>query len=151
MNNNKKQILKKFIIEFLPQTNNERKYSGNELEYITRTLDKVFIQNFGFNLTKDEIAYCFFGLGYNIFDKNGAFDLEFKKMSPTSDDNAVYLVPNAYTYFNISPKTMRQLMLTTSKLSELTNFKKIKNTEKMKSELKIFKLSILTNNTPTES
>lgn len=139
MNSNHKEILANFIIEFLPPTNNERKYSGNELEYITRTLDKVFIQNFGFNLTKDEIAYCFFKLGYKIFDKDGAFDLDFKKMSPTSDNDAVYLIPNAYTYFNISPKTMRQLMLTTSKLSETTKLKIIEETQKMNIKLEIFK------------
>lgn len=143
MNNNQKEILENFIIEFLPPTNNERKYSGNELEYIARTLDKVFMQNFGFNLTKDEIANSFFSLGYKIFDKNGAFDLDFKKMSPTSDEDSIYLVPNAFTYFNISPKTMRQLMLTTSKLSEITNLKKIKNTETIKTNLKYLKNRII--------
>lgn len=79
MTENQKKLLENFIVKFLPKTRNQRKYSGNELDYITRTLNKVFIQNFSFNLSKQEIVYCFFKLGYEIFDKNGCFDLNTKK------------------------------------------------------------------------
>lgn len=139
MDNNQKILLKNFIVEFLPLTGTQRKYSGNELDYITRTLDKVFIQNFGFNLSKEEVAYCFFKLGYQIFDKNGCFDLNAKKVKTSNADEGYFFILNCYTYFNISPKTMRQLMLATSKLSEITNSKKIDDTKKTKIKLEIFK------------
>jgi hypothetical protein len=64
MKNNQKKLLENFIIEFLPPTENKIKRSGNELEYITRTLDKLFIQNFSFNLSKTEITESFSRLGY---------------------------------------------------------------------------------------
>jgi hypothetical protein len=45
-------ILDNFIQEFLPPRGNKRKNSGNELDYVTTTLDRVFKQNFGFNLNQ---------------------------------------------------------------------------------------------------
>ena len=140
MENNQKKLLENFIIEFLPPTGNQRKHSGNELEYITRTLDKVFIQTFGFNLSKEEIAYCFFKLGYQIFDKNGVFDSNTKKTKPTIINESYFLSLNCYTYFDIRPKSMRQLMLITSKLSKITNSEKIDETKKMKIKIENFKI-----------
>ena len=140
MENNQKKLLENFIVDFLPPTENERKYSGNELDYISRTLDKVFIQNFGFNLSKEEIAYCFFKLGYQIFDKNGVFDSNTKKIKPTNEDEEYFLTIDCFTYFNISPKSMRQLMLITSKLSKITNSEKIDETKKMKIKIENFKI-----------
>lgn len=145
MNNNQKEILENFIVEFLPPTESKRKYSGNELEYITRTLDKVFIQNFDFNLSKEEITFCFFKLGHQIFNKNGVFDSNTKKMKPTYEDESPFLSLDCNIYFDISPKSMRQLMLTTSKLSEITNYKKIDDTEKMQIKLEIFKKRTIKN------
>lgn len=139
MENNQKKILENFIIEFLPPTGTKRKYSGNELDYITRTLDKIFIRNFAFNLSKFEIANCFFKLGYQIFDKDGYLDLNTKKTKPTIINERYFLSLNCYTYFDIKPKSMRQLMLTASKLSEITNSQKIDEIEKMKFKLEIFK------------
>ena len=140
MNNNQKEILENFIVEFLPPTESKRKYSGNELDYITRALDKLFIQNFGFNLSKEEIAYCFFKLGYQIFDKNGVFDSNTKKTKPTITNESYFLSLNCYTYFDISPKSMRQLMLITSKLSKITNSEKSDENQKMKIKIENFKI-----------
>ena len=145
MDNNQEKLLENFIVEFLPPTESQRKYSGNELEYISRTLDKVFIQNFGFNLSKVELTNCFFRLGYQIFYKNGAIDLDCKKVIRTSEDNHPFIVKNYYTFFNISPKTVRQLMLNTSKLPEHTNPIKTTDTENMKIKLEIFKSKIINN------
>jgi hypothetical protein len=146
MENNQKKILENFIVEFLPPTGNQRKNSGNELEYITRTLDRVFLQKFGFNLSEIEITYCFSMLGYQIFNKIGIVDYENKKIKPAFINETNKSQPIQFSYFDISPKTMRQFMLTTSKLSEITNLKKIENTEKMKIKLEIFKNKIIYSN-----
>lgn len=100
MDKNQKILLENFIVEFLPPTGTQRKNSGNELDYITRTLDKVFIQNFGFNLSKFEITNCFSRLGYQIFDKKGIFDYETKKIKPTNTHNESNFVP-LYLYILI--------------------------------------------------
>jgi hypothetical protein len=140
MEKNQKKILENFITEFLPPTENKIKRSGNELEYITRTLDKLFIQNFSFNLSRTEITESLSRLGYQIFKKNGIHDYEVKKIKPfvtgtILDGNSPFFI-----YFGINPKTVRQLMLITSKLSENANSKKIDSTEKMKIKLEIFKI-----------
>lgn len=139
MEKNQKKILENFIVAFLPPTENERKYSGNELSYITRTLSKLFVQNFGFNLSEVQITNCFSSLGYQIFDKTGIFDYENKKIKPAIINETNKSLPIQFIYFNISPKIMRQLMLATSKLSEITNSEKIDNTGKMKTKLEMFK------------
>jgi hypothetical protein len=139
MEKNQKKILENFIVEFLPPTENKIKRSGNELEYITRTLDKLFIQNFSFNLSKTEITESFSRLGYQIFDKIGIVDYEKKRIKAAFIDELNNSLPIQFIYFEISPKAMRQLMLTTSPLSKITNSKKIDDTEKMKIKLEIFK------------
>jgi hypothetical protein len=139
MEKNQKKILENFIIEFLPPTENKIKRSGNELQYITRTLDKLFIQNFSFNLSKTEITECFSKLGYEIFDKVGIVDYEKKRIKPALIDESNNSFPIQFIYFEISPKTMRQLMLITSKISGITNSKKIDYTEMMKIKLEKFK------------
>jgi hypothetical protein len=141
MKNNQKKLLENFIIEFLPPTENKIKRSGNELEYITRTLDKLFIQNFSFNLSKTEITESFSKLGYQIFDKIGIVNYEKKRIKPAFIDESNTSLPIQFIYFEICPKTMRQLMLTTSKLSQITNSEKIENIEKMKIKLENFKNS----------
>lgn len=146
MEKNQKKILENFIIKFLPPTRNQRKYSGNELDFITRTLDKVFIQNLGFNLSKFEIIDCFSRLNYQIFNKIGIYDNLSKKIKPAFVNEVNNLNLPQFTYFNISPKTIRQLMLTTSKLAESTNSVKFNNIEKMKIKLEIFKNKIIYNN-----
>jgi hypothetical protein len=139
MNKDQKYILEDFIVHFLPSTTNKRKYSGNELEYITRILDKVFIQNFGFNLSKTQISQSFHRLGYTVFNKHGTFDTEFKKTIRTDDKNSPFTAYNCFTFFNISPRAMRYLMLTTAKLSAITNPKKAIEIENMISKLQLFK------------
>lgn len=139
MENNQKRILENFIVEFLPPTKNKIKRSGNELEYITRTLNKLFIQNFSFNLSKTEITQSFSRLGYQIFDKIGIVDYEKKIIKPAFTNESNNSLPIQFIYFEISPKTMRQLLLTTSKLSQITNSEKIENIEKMKIKLENFK------------
>lgn len=145
MENNQKTLLENFIIEFLPPTGSKRKYSGNELDYVARTLDKVFIQNFAFNLSKFEIVDCFSRLNYEIFDKHGIYNSLTKKIKPTFLEGVNIMVPHQFTYFDVKPKSLRQLMLTTSPLSEITNSEKIDDTEKMKIKLEIFKKKITHN------
>lgn len=145
MKNNQKKLFENFIIEFLPPTGSKRKYSGNELDYITRTLDKLFSQNFSFNLSKTEITECFSRLGYQIFDKIGIIDYENKKIKPAFINDSNKSLPIKFIYFEISPKTMRQLMLATRKLSEITNSEKIDKNEKMKIKIEIFKNKIIRN------
>tara|TARA_R110000868_G_C10961540_1_gene768574 strand:- start:2575 stop:2898 length:324 start_codon:yes stop_codon:yes gene_type:complete len=107
MENNQKKLLENFIIAFLPPTENARKYSGNELVYVTRTLNKLFVQNFGFNISEVEITSCFSRLGYQIFHKTGIVDYENKKIKPAFINEANKSQPIQFFYFNISPKTVR--------------------------------------------
>jgi hypothetical protein len=147
MRKNQNKILENFIAEFLPPIGTKRKYSGNELDYITTTLDKVFIQNFSFNLSKSQIADCFSRLNYEIFDKHGIYNSITKKIKPTALEEVNILEPQQFTYFNIKPKSLRQLMLTTSQLSIITNSKKIDDTEKMKSKIEKFKKTLYSTKT----
>jgi hypothetical protein len=139
MENNQKKTLENFIIEFLPPTENKIKRSGNELQYVARTLDKLFIQNFHFNVSKTEITEYFSRLGYQIFDKVGIVDFDNKRIKPAFMNQASKSLHIQFTYFNISPKTVRKLMLMTSKLSKITNSQKNDENEKMKIKLEIFK------------
>tara|TARA_R110001592_G_scaffold211976_1_gene464062 strand:+ start:6128 stop:6580 length:453 start_codon:yes stop_codon:yes gene_type:complete len=144
--NNKKQILKKFILEFFTPTGNKRKNSGNELNYLHSTLDRVFIQNFGFNLDRAIVATTFTKLGFQVFQMNSTFNSETKRVVPSKDGEFNDMSTNGskrfeapFTYFDISPVTVRLLMKTTAKLSDNTNESKKIETRNMKQKIEELK------------
>lgn len=138
-------ILDKFIQEFLPMRGNKRKNSGNELDYVTTTLDKVFKQNFGFNLTRQIILKAFTRLGYSVFEKEGIMDFDNKTFKPATSGNIKYKIPGPrqpseapFTHIDISADTIRHLMKTTAQLSENTNSETLHKTEKLKADIQVF-------------
>ena len=139
-------ILDKFIQEFLPARGNKRKNSGNELDYVTTALDKVFKQNFGFNLTRHIVLKAFKNLGYTVFEKEGNIDHDNKTFKPADIGNVKnktvglgLIIEAPFTYIDISADTIRHFMKTTAQLPESTNSKTLNKTEKMKREIQQFK------------
>lgn len=140
------KILEKFINNFFEPTNSKRKNSGNELDYIFTSLDKVFKQNFGFNLHRQHIEETLVKLGFQIFYKNQTYNSDTKIYSPSTDGEITIKmiamngrIESPYTYFDIDPKIVRQLMRTTAKLPETTNTNKYYETERMKKKIEEFK------------
>ncbi len=48
LNLDQKQLVKKFIITFLPKTRTKRKYPGNTIDYARFVLDRVLMNKLGF-------------------------------------------------------------------------------------------------------
>lgn len=149
LNETQKDILKKFINSFLPPKGNKRKSSGNEIEYVGTTLDRLFKQNFGFNISRWDILHAFEDLQYNIFTKGGQWDSD-KKIHKPSVAGKVVRVGDGYSeyigsfvYIDVDSLTMRQLRLSTSSLPAHTAKEKFEETEKMKARIGIFKQSVL--------
>lgn len=144
---NKKQLdlLETFINSFLPKRGNKRKNLGNELDYVTTTLNKIFIQNFGFNLNRCQILEIFKKMGYEIFEVNSTWDAEEKVYKPSKNGNSWKIVgfsqikESPYTYIDISSTIIRELMRTTMNLPEHTNSERVKNTEMLKQKIADFK------------
>lgn len=143
------KILESFIFTFFEPTRTKRKNSGNELDYISTTLDKIFKQNFGFNLNRRQIENAYKKLGYQIFYKNGIYNSETKKSSPKKNGEINLKISgfqsgieSPYTYFDIDPKIVRTLMRTISKLSETTNISKHYEVESMRKKILEFKNEI---------
>lgn len=144
----KQQILEKFITFFFEPTGNKRKNSGNELDYVSATLNRVFKQNFGFNLDRKTIKMTFLNLGFQVFYLNAKYDPETKKYLPSINgeitEKQIYdnEPESPYTYFDIEPIVVRYLKKTTSKLPKTTNSVKYSETEKMKLKIEEFKVEI---------
>lgn len=145
LNDHEKIILKEFIIHFLPKRGNNRKYSTNEIGYVQRALDKVFIKNFGFNLSSIEILKEFEELGYTIFTKKGLWDSETKIVKPSVKGNLIDL-NNGYSeydasfiYIDIDQSIVKQLMISTTGSKPNTSEIKLEKEDKMKKELQSFK------------
>lgn len=143
-----KLIIEKFLLVFLEPIPSERKNSGNELDYITTTLDRIFKQNFGFNLDRRTIENKFQQLGYKVFHKNQTYDPDKKRHSPSINGEIIGKqvglgtdIEPPYTYFNVDPKTIRILMRTTATLPESTNNAKYMETELMKKKIIEFKVN----------
>jgi hypothetical protein len=146
LNSNQQKQLEKFIFNFFEPTGTKRKNSGNELDYVYNTLDRVFKQNFGFNLNRRTLAITFEKLGFAVFYKNETYNSETKKFSPSVNgeikNKTVGLgngVEAPYTYFDIDPKIVRQMMRTTSTLPETTNQKKYFETKNMRDRILEFR------------
>jgi hypothetical protein len=149
LNDNQKLILKDFITHFLPKRGNNRKYSTNEIGYVQRTLDKVFIQNFGFNISGKQILEEFEELGYTIFTKNGLWDSETKILKPSSKGNVITSNESnsgydaCFIYIDIDQSVVKQLMISTTVANANTSEIKLEKEMKMKKELQSFKQNIL--------
>ncbi len=142
-------ILKQFIQKFLPQRGNKRKNSGNELDYVSITLNRVFIQHFGFNLERYEVIDAFEELGYQTFEREEEIDYDAKTSRPViNGTNKIKKIgvgnrlEAPFTFIDISAKTVRNLMRATATLPETTNPQKSYEVEKLKRELEGFKQSL---------
>ena len=140
-------ILDNFIREFLPPRGNKRKNSGNEMDYVTTALDKVFKQNFGFNLDRHILLNAFEILGYDIFEKEGNIDHENKTFKPANNGNVKtkivgvgnFKIEAPFTYIDISAVTIRYLMKTTAQLPENTNSDTFPKTKELKIKIQKIK------------
>lgn len=112
-------VLESFIKHFLPKRGNKRKHSGNELDYVTKIIDRIIKQNFGFNLTYSNVLNAFIKLDYVIFHKNGEWDPDTKRYNPsvtgytTRGGDAYSTSEVMYIYIDIDPKILRELKLAT--------------------------------------
>ncbi|MCH7410190.1 hypothetical protein MM239_12350 [Belliella sp. DSM 111904] len=139
------QILKSFIEHFLPIRGNERKNSGNEIDYISSTLELVFKKYFDFNVNDVDVLEIFEDLNYKIFTKNGKWDSENKLIKPTSGQNLIKQSKKAYQnydvayiYIDIEPKTVRTLKLTVKELPENTSPSKANDVIEMTNKIDLF-------------
>lgn len=148
MTQNKDELLVKFLQHFFEPTNNKRKNSGNELEYISDTLNRVFKQNFGLSLTPSEVHQAFERCEFEIFYRNAEYDTESKKITPKIDGQIDTKVSgrigdeiyagSPYTFFNIKPSVVRVLKRTTATLPKSTSEEKLKEVNEMREKIKFF-------------
>ena len=92
-------LLSLFIQEFLPMRGNKRKHVGNEIEYITGTLNLLFSKHFGYTLQRNNILKVFSKLGYKTFTRDAVCNGENKSYKPSSEGNSVRL-DSIYSQFN---------------------------------------------------
>lgn len=143
-----KKILKEFIKFILPKRGNKRKGSSNELEYLSSTLNKVFIQNFGFNLSRQDILTAFEELEYEIFTRNGKWNSESKIYKPSTKGDSIRRGEGydsydaAFIYIDIEQPIVRQLMLSTMSPLPNTGDKKIQQYNLVKKRLELFREQI---------
>lgn len=151
LNKNQENILKSFINNFLPPTKNKRKYSGNELDFIYSTLDRVFIQNFGFNLSRKNIIDIFTDLNYTFFTLNSTWNSDKKEHIPSKNGEIDFKISDntigketPFTYININASTMRDLRKTTANLPSNTNLSKYAKIELLKQNIVQFAKEVKT-------
>jgi hypothetical protein len=142
-------ILNSFVRLFLPRTGNKRKNTGNELAYIHSTLDKLFIQHFGFNLCIKDVINVFHVLGYCFYSLKGEWNPENKDIRPSKhgtlvSGNASYQEFNAsFVYIEVKASDVRSLMRLTTVLPSHTNLDKKMLNESLMKEFTLFKNSVI--------
>lgn len=145
LDDRQQEILREFIKTFLPRTATKRKNSGNEIDYVHSTLDRIFIQHFGFNLTADNILDAFQNLGYTLFTLNGVWDSENKIVKPSKTGDLIrhrkgYSDFNAsFVYVEVKADTIRFLRKATASLPLNTNLDKYAKTTLLLDDIKRFK------------
>lgn len=150
LTDNQSYILESFIKQFLPKRGNKRKHSGNELEYVSNTIDRIIKRNFGFNLKRQNVLEVFIKLGYDIFTKKGDWNCETKEYQPSkigeyiriedfySDFDAMFI------YIDIDPINLRELKLSTFTMPPNAGEKKILLKQQQQERIDSFKKNILT-------
>jgi len=139
-----KRLLKDFILEFLPPTESKRKYTTNEINYVTNVINLFTVQNFDFKSRTEDLLNIFDDLNYSIFKKKSEMDYENKKSKPNKKtelwigkESRLDLISN-YIYIEIPPKIVKDIRRTCAKLPSNTNSEKIIANDLFKNKLKAF-------------
>lgn len=133
MNTNKqKEILDNFIVEFLPKSGNERKYSTNEIDYVSKAVEWVCMKYFGFRPTPEEVLESFETLGYRLLEKKNDNRLKGQLKNGKK-------ILSMFKYVDVSPILVRNLRLATKTLPPNTKFEKINEILELKNRINTFK------------
>lgn len=138
------ETLSQFIQTFLPKRGNERKNSGNEIEYVTKTLNRIFSQHFNVPLSREEVLGVFINLGYRIFIRNASWDAEKKTFRPSKEEESVRLgdVYSEYNcgflYIDINASDVRMLRKASITMPPNTNLELAKQVNDLKDRIQKF-------------
>ena len=133
MNTNKqKNILDNFIVEFLPKSGNERKYSTNEIDYVSKAVEWVCMKYFDFKPTPEEVLESFETLGYRFLEKKNDNRLKGELKNGKK-------ILSKYKYIDVSPILVRNLRLATKSLPPNTKPEKIDEILELKNRINTFK------------
>ncbi len=130
--NKQKEILNNFVVEFLPKSGNERKYSTNEFDYVSKAIEWVCMKYLGFRPTSEEVLESFETLGYRLLEKKNDNRLKGQVINGKN-------ILSKFKYVDVSPILVRNLRLATKTLPPNTNPKKIDEISELKTQIGIFK------------
>lgn len=130
--NKQKEILNNFVVEFLPKSGNERKYSTNEFDYVSKAIEWVCMKYLGFRPTSEEVLESFETLGYQLLEKKNDNRLKGQLINGNN-------ILSKFKYVDVSPIPVRNLRLATKTLPSNTNPKKIDEISELKNRIEIFK------------
>lgn len=130
--NKQKEILNNFVVEFLPKSGNERKYSTNEFDYVSKAIEWVCMNYLGFRPTSEEVLESFETLGYRLLEKKNDNRLKGQVINGKN-------ILSKFKYVDVSPIPVRNLRLATKTLPSNTNPKKIDEISELKTRIEIFK------------
>ncbi len=130
--NKRKEILDSFVVEFLPKSGNERKYSTNEFDYVSKAIEWVCMKYLGFRPTSEEVLESFETLGYRLLEKKNDNRLKGQVINGKN-------ILSKFKYVDVSPILVRNLRLATKTLPPNTNPKKIDEISELKNRIEIFK------------
>jgi len=148
LDSNQLNILKRFITVFLPQRGNKRKGTKNEIEYIGKTIDRIFSKYFNFNVSMKHILDAFEELEYPIFPKKSVRDgveiffIKSEKGIYNKFDNVYKAYGAEFIYVDIEPHIVGQLHLVTYGLPPNTSKEKLNEKEEMIKRINLFKQTI---------
>ena len=130
--NKQKKILDNLLVEFLPKSGNERKYSTNEIDYVSKAVEWVCMKYFGFRPTHEEVLESFETLGYRFLEKKNDNRLKGELKNGKK-------ILSKYKYIDVSPILVRNLRLATKSLPPNTKPEKIDEILELKNRINTFK------------
>ena len=130
--NKQKEILNNFVVEFLPKSGNERKYSTNEFDYVSKAIEWVCMKYLDFRPSPDEVLESFETLGYRLLEKKNDNRLKGQLINGKN-------ILSKFKYVEVSPILVRNLRLATKTLPPNTNPKKIDEISELKTRIETFK------------
>lgn len=148
LENNKKDILKKFIERFIEKRGNKRAHRRNEIEYIESCINRILGKYFKLSITKKEILEVFEEMGYDVFGKKSVYDPEEKEFKPSKSGTQnrgekIYSFYDAdFIYVDIEPKTLQLLVRTVYTSLNIVKEKNIEVNDNLRREIEQFRKSI---------
>lgn len=138
LSNSKEDLIKNFLREFLPPSEEDRKYSQNKFLFVHEIISKLFSSFAKTKITEEELIVCFVSLEYRLLVGKTAGRTKTAQRSKQITGNPITYEYYRDIHINVSSAAILDFENVLKSQSRLRNPETIQQRSFLKEELTLF-------------